>query len=50
MYGLADKVKTYWRARGYAGIKVWVTNDRDMRDRIVYCIRSNIGADGFPPK
>jgi len=46
-YRLADMIMSYWRSRGYRGIKVWVVTE-SSRHGDIHCIRSNIGPGGPP--
>lgn len=48
---LANRIECYWKAKGYAGIKAWVTNviASNQRTRF-FNVRTNIGPNGFPPK
>jgi hypothetical protein len=54
---LAKRIEQYWRKQGYAGIKTHIVEhitDETTRERwdrhTIYCIRSNIGPDGYPPR
>jgi hypothetical protein len=46
---LSVKIASYWRKHGYPGIRVWVTTERTKNGKLIYCIRSNIKSDGYPP-
>jgi hypothetical protein len=46
---LAGRIKRHWRERGYLGIRTWLTQISHYRDEVLYCVRSNIGHNGFPP-
>lgn len=47
----AQRLVAYWKGRGYHGIRVTVIRELHAKDNSpIYCIRSNIGPDGFPPK
>lgn len=49
-HAIADEVRDYWIARGYAGIKTWVEEYRSKTSHgTICCVRSNIGAGGVPP-
>jgi Transcription termination factor nusG len=49
---LAWRIESYWRGRGYAGIATRVEEvlgvSTTYRAR-AFCVRSNLGPDGFPP-
>ena len=45
---LADRITSYWRSRGYYGVKVWTFRITDG-ESLCYGIRSNI-RNGFPPR
>ena len=46
---LAERIETYWRLRGYFGIKTTL-DVFPLGDKFGYAVRSNIGPKGFPPK
>jgi hypothetical protein len=56
--GLARMIESYWRGRGYLGIKCRVEHEvieceargDDYRPHAVFFVRSNIGPTGFPPR
>jgi hypothetical protein len=45
---LSQKIEAYWRARGFEGIRVRREPMKGEPD--MYQVRSNIGANGFPPR
>lgn len=45
---LADRITSYWRTRGYYGVKV-VTYSITDGESLCYGIRSNI-RNGYPPR
>jgi hypothetical protein len=53
---LAARIREFWQARGYHGIETRVVSVDRCRSQsrpeveIIYCVRSNIGPNGFPPK
>lgn len=52
---LAQRIRQYWLEQGYPGIQtkldaVDIQNVKLGGEAILYCVRSNIGPDGFPPK
>lgn len=54
---LCEKIEAHWKARGYFGIKTrleefkipWQSRHKS-EDVLGYAVRTNIGANGFPPK
>lgn len=50
---LARKIEDYWKKRGYYGIETWVIDqvcNAKSGPETFYFVRTNIGANGFPPK
>lgn len=45
---LVNLIESYWTHRGYPLIRAEAHELRDMPG--LYGVRSNIGADGFPPR
>ena len=50
---LADQINNYWRHRAYYGIRLQVVQS-EYRNKDhngdLWCVRSNIGPWGYPPK
>jgi hypothetical protein len=48
---VAEKIEMYWRARGYLGIRTWIERRKaHVQAWDGWDVRSNLGADGYPPK
>jgi hypothetical protein len=53
---LAHRISTYWKSRGFYGIKTFVLKldvphrKRPGQVQPVYFVRSNIGPRGYPPR
>lgn len=47
---LAEQIRRYWLNQGYLGIRTWVESTPTDRLGSVWCVRSNIGGRGFPPR
>jgi hypothetical protein len=47
---VADRLIDYWQAKGFFGIRAKVFPDGEYCGQTIYVVRSNIQANGFPPK